>query len=125
MIPNNWKKILSERGYIPSHFALSMGINKGTFSQVCSGYRLLDFDTFRDCCLELRCHYDEIYPANVLSMVYNIKRERKATTPKRTAKRVPMTEEVAAQVDALVEAGVYKNRAAAVEEIVKQYLAGG
>lgn len=122
MIPNNWNEILKDRGLMQSRFAESIGINKGTFSRVCSGRQLLDWDDFELCLLHLACTPWDIYPASILAAVYGCKRQTKKPAKKRTAKRVPMDESVAAQVDDLVEGGLFKNRAEAVELIVRKYL---
>ena len=120
MMPNQWKKILEESGYKQSEFAARIGINKGTFSRVCSGQQLLPWDDLELCLLHLGCKVQDVYPASVLSF-YGIKPQRKPAK-KRTAKRIPMDESVAAKVDELVESGSFKNRAEAVELIVKKYL---
>lgn len=124
MIPNHWGKLLQERGLMQSRFAESVGINKGTFSRVCAGKQLLDWDDLELCLLHLGCTVRDVYPASVLSIAYGIKRQTKPAK-KRTAKRVPMADSVAAQVDELVGQGKFKNRAEAVEQIVKRYLAEG
>ena len=120
MMPNHWKEILMERGFKQSEFAAKVGINKGTFSRVCSGQQLLPWDDLELCLLHLGCKAQEVYPASVLAF-YGVKPQRKPAK-KRTAKRIPMDEGVAAKVDALVESGSFKNRAEAVELIVKKYL---
>jgi len=121
VIPNNWKKILAKRKLMQSHFAEGLGINKGTFSRVVAGYQLLPWEDLELCLLHLECTAQDIYPDGVL-MFYGIKPKKKPPQKKRTAKRVPMTDTVAAQVDELVELGEFKNRAEAVELIVKKYL---
>lgn len=121
MIPNNWKQILADRDLMQSRFAEGLGINKGTFSRVVAGFQLLPWDDFELCLLHLDCSARDIYPDGVLTF-YGIKQPKKQTAKKRPAKRVPMTDAVAAQVDALVGEGRFKNRAEAVESIVKKYL---
>lgn len=123
MIPNNWVKILAERELVQSHFAQSIGINKGTFSRVCGGYQLLSWDDLELCLLHLDCKPQDIYPAGVL-MFYGIKEKpkQKAAAKKRTAKRVPVAEDLAEKVDELVKDGKFKNRAEAIDSMVKKFL---
>ena len=121
MIPNHWGELLQKRGLMQSRFAASVGINKGTFSRVCAGKQLLDWDDFELCLMHLMCTPWDIYPAGILSIVYGCKRQAKPAK-KRTAKRVPMADSVAGQIDELVGQGKFKNRAEAVELIVRKYL---